>query len=328
MDDIRIYDTAFKLMHIEDKVISSNWTVKFNSVGSFEIHTLADTETAGIILDNLNVEQNKIPVITQGNLQGVVTGIRLSDDCAIYGKTLNWFLSKKIVPKFVSGEMLPNKSVEDVVRQLVSDAFADQPDFILGKKVGLDLVEPIWRNTYNPLSEVVADILDKHHAGHKVVFDAKEKRWIFEIVPCRHSNTIISPAMGNAFAQEYTYNVDSYSSECWYQQEQEFIEGEFPEPVWTKLVKDEKNGIFRMECVVDAVDEYDATIMLDKKPVSAEIVTDLCGLSRGEDFDIGDILRVQFTKGEIARTAMKQIAGISLGWENGVHTREVILKDI
>ena len=63
MEDIRIYNTDFKLLHIDNNVISSNWTVYFNSVGTFEIHTLADTRTAEIILDNMDWEKNKIPVI-------------------------------------------------------------------------------------------------------------------------------------------------------------------------------------------------------------------------------------------------------------------------
>ncbi|MBR6523641.1 MAG: hypothetical protein IKT39_03405 [Clostridia bacterium] len=324
MDDIRIYDTDFNLLHIENDVVSSNWTINFNSVGTFEIHTLADTQTAQIIARNFDFIQNKIPVILQGDLQGIVTGIRLSDDFAIYGKTCNWLLSRKIVPKFISSDLPVSCNPEEIARYIVSNAFSDQDNFILGEYVGLEDIDSFWRNTYNPVSDVVSDLLAKKNAGHDVKFDRINKRWIFNIYPPAYPEMILSGANGNASGMEYTYSIDNYFSECWYEQEQQFVDGEFPDPVWTKFVKDEKTGIFRNECTINATVESEVQSLIKEKTVKSEIVTDVLG----EDFRPGDILRVQFLNGKIARTVKKQVSGVQLGWENGKKTRQLILKDI
>lgn len=324
MEDIRIYDIDFNLLHIENNVISSNWTVYFNSVGTFEIHTLANTQTAQIIAENFDFLQNKIPIIVQGDLQGIVTGIRLSDDFAIYGKTCNWLLSRKIVPKFTSADLPVACNPEEIARYIVTNAFADQENFVLGEKVGLEDIDTFWRNTYNPVSDVVSELLAKKNAGHDVTFDRINKRWVFNIYSPTYPEMILSGANGNAAGMEYTYSIDNYYSECWYEQEQEFVDGEFPDPVWTRLVKDDKKGIFRCECVIDATVQSEAEGLIKEKSVKSEIVTDVLG----EDFRPGDILRVQFINGKIARTIKKQISGIQLGWENGTESRQLILKDI
>lgn len=328
MEDIRIYDTDFNLCHIENNVISSNWTVHFNSVGNFEIHTLANTDTAEIILSQMDISENRLPIIVQGDLQGVVTGVRLSDDFAIYGRTLNWFLARKIVPKFISRDLPVVCNPEDIANYLVLQAFSDQKNFVTGDKAGLLDIDTFWRNTYNPLNEVVSDVLAIQNAGHRVVFDLKNKCWVFEILPPTESKILLSEANLNAFGSEYTYSIDGYCSACWYEQEQDFVNGEFLEPVWTKLVKDKKVGIFSSEYVASATVESEAKSLLDAKKVKSEIVTGVNGLLFGEDFGLGDILRVQFINGKIARTEWKQISGVNLGWENGSESREIILKDI
>lgn len=38
MEDIRIYDYEFNLLHIEHDVISCNMTLYANEIGSFELH--------------------------------------------------------------------------------------------------------------------------------------------------------------------------------------------------------------------------------------------------------------------------------------------------
>lgn len=328
MEDVRIYDTNFNLLHIESKIISSNWSVYFNSVGTFEIHTFADSESAEIIINNLDCSDNKIPVIVQGDMQGIVTGIRLAEDFTIYGKTCNWLLSRKIVPKFKSSDFFITCNPEEIARKLVSDAFEEQENFVLGEKVGLSDIENFWRNTYNPLSDVVQDVLSTQNAGHSLVFDTKNKDWVFNIFPANYSKTILSEANDNAFNTEYTYSINDYFSACWYEQEQDFVEGEFPEPVWTRLIKDEKKGIFSSECVVPATVESEAKSLLDTKTIKSEIVADVCGLKVGEDYNPGDILRVQFCKGNIFRTEYKQISGVNLGWEEGNESRQVILKNV
>ena len=328
MEDIRIYDTDFNLLKIENDVISSNWTVYFNGVGTFEIHTLTDTGLAEIIIDNMDLQNNKIPLVAQGDLQGVVTGVRLGEDFAIYGRTCNWFLSRKVVPEFKSSDLPVTCNPEEIARYIVANAFSDQKNFTLDEKVGLEDIDNFWRNTYNPLSQVVQEVLLVQNAGHRLSFNPSAKKWIFSVIPPKQSNVILSESNKNAFNTEYTYSIDGYCSACWYEQEQPFTDGEFPDPVWTRFVKDEKTGIFSSECVSWATVESEAESHIKEKTVKSEIVTDVCGLKFGEDFNLGDILRVQFVNGRIKRTEKKQISGVSLGWEEGLESRQVILNNI
>lgn len=327
MEDVRIYDSNFNLIHIENKVISSNWSVHFNDVGNFEIHMLPETEAAEIIMNNFDFENDKIPVVVQGTLQGIVTGIRICDDFTVYGRTCNWLLTRKVTPAFKSSELDIVSTPENIARYVVEKAFYDQENFVLGDKIGMVESGGFWRNTYHYTSDVVSEVLMNEYCGHNIFFDTKNKRWVFNVLPARKTDLILSAGNKNAYDTEYVLNCDKFYSACWYEQEQEFADGEFPDPVWTYIKKHEKTGIYRAECILDTYVGEEAENTLRKSGSKENITTGITDIKEQEDYMVGDIVRVQYIYGNIRKTRTKQITGENIAFEKGSESRQVILSN-
>lgn len=336
MYDIRIYDFEFNLLHIEPKIISSNWTVKYNGIGSYEGHFDINGDIVPIAI------KNRYIIVVQGDYQAIVTGKRISaGEFILYGKTVNWILSRRVTPNFVSSYFDGDLICENEARKIVSDAFSDVDNFVLGDKTGDTTTKYFWRNTYNPTSEVVADCLDNANLGHNVVFDRKNKRWVFNVLKGQRRNILICTDNKNAYDTEYNEDLQDYYSECFYEEpnneededsgganedeededsgsanEDEDEEGKTT-GVWHNIVKDsDKTGIYRWECIVSEQDKSSALSALAKKSFDEEISTKTHDLICGKDYNIGDIVRVRIERGKYKNTQEKRIVGVNLWYEN------------
>ena len=52
MEDIRVYDFEFHLLHIEHNFISANWSLKYNNIGTFEGHFPLKSGIVPVIMNN------------------------------------------------------------------------------------------------------------------------------------------------------------------------------------------------------------------------------------------------------------------------------------
>lgn len=216
MEDIRIYDFDFNLIHLEPYATSSNWELYYNDIGTWEGHF----KRSNAIIDA--VMSRPYLVAVQGDKQAIITGRRVKEDLALFGRTPNWLLSRRVIKKFKTSVLsLPSKDSETIARWVVSQAFSDVGNFILGGKINLTVQRDFWRNTTNPVNEVVRDCLALDGAGHRVRFDPTAKKWVFEVYKGIERPLTISAAYNTAYDTEYTEDIQDYFTSGWYERELE-----------------------------------------------------------------------------------------------------------
>lgn len=222
MEDIRIYDFEFNLLHIEHNIISSNWTINYNDIGTWEAHFDVGS---GIVPFAMS---NKYLVAVQGTKQAIITGVQANAEFVLYGRTVNWILSRRMIGKFTTSDyaILDVKDVESIARWVMQKTFIPPPsgegdinNFVLGGIAGFTVKQLFWRNTKNAVSEVIKDCLDKDGGGHRVVFDIANKKWVFEVLKGRAEALpiIISEANKNAYETEYTEDLQDFYTSGWYE---------------------------------------------------------------------------------------------------------------
>lgn len=332
MEDIRIYNFDFNLLCIENKTISSNWYLKNNGIGNFEMHFSLESEVCECVKENFDMNNNKLVVFVQGSKQGILTGFRIKEDLAVFGKTCNFLLSKRMVPKFSTSNLDIRKDVESIARYCVENAFSDVDNFVPGDIVGFDEKyingTHFWRNVYNPVEDVVSDLMTIGGGGHNVVFDIKNARWVYNTTKNRENHIMISVQMKNAYGIENTEMIGDYCSCGWYERQQTLVDGVRPDPVWTYITKDEKSGIYRWEGKLNGFYESEAVKDLENKKITENTELSLRKIYYEKDFNLGDIVRLQYKFGTHQKTVQKLIDGIYLSYENNNISEKPVFKEV
>lgn len=313
--DVLFYTFEFALIGMITEC-ETNWTVKYNDVGTFEIHF----DPSHRLTQRLMEEDYILAV--QGENQAVITGKQLLDDCVLYGRTLNYLLSKRVTHKFKSSELffsgkIARKDIESIARYVVSQAFSDVSNFELGETVGFAESIDFWRNTSNLTFDVVRDCLDNGGAGHRIRADTKRKKWIFEVLKGQERLKVVSEGNRNAYETKYTDDAQEYCSGGWYEEQQEAEEGsaETPEPVWKYIEKEPKTGIYRWEGLLNGSVESEAKSDLKNKQWQRKLETKTYDYVCGEDYNLGDTVRIQKTAGNFQKTFVKRIIGVNMWFE-------------
>lgn len=95
MTKLRFYDSELNPIMQTDKMISLNITRKYRGFGTVEIHFPI---TFGEVTDLIDRYQCLICVTDE--VTAVITGWRLGEDIALFGRTAEWLLTKRFVPPF------------------------------------------------------------------------------------------------------------------------------------------------------------------------------------------------------------------------------------
>lgn len=323
MEDIRIYTFEGELLHIENEIVTSNWTLKYNDIGTFEAHFPLMSDIVPVCMENPYI------IAVQGGKQAILTGRQANTEFIIYGRSLNWILQKRTLDKFKTSELIDSgaiakKDVESVARWIVTQGFSSSQDnFILGDIVGFSNDIDFWRNTRHTVFDAVKDCLANDSAGHEVYYDLSLKKWIFQVLKGTELTTVFSESNRNAYETEYSEDCLDYASEGWYEEQQEPEEnpdgtqGETPEPVWKNIIVDpDKTGIYRWECILTPNNESEAKSELIKNVINRKTQAKLKGLKYGADYHLGDTVRVQKQIGKWKSTETKRITGVNMWYEN------------
>ena len=79
----------------------------------------------------------------------------------------------------------------------------------------------------------------------------------------------------------------------------------------------ERTGIYRWETVLSAQTQTEANNQLKEKNIKSEILLKLRGLKFGVDYNLGDTLRIQITKGKWRVTEKRTVSGVRLFKKGG-----------
>lgn len=305
MQDIRVYDFEFNLLHIENRYISSNFDLMYNDVGSTEYHFPIQSDILPVIMENDYL------VLIQGDKQSIVTGKQITSDLAVFGRTCNWILTRRTTPAFKTSELSINKDSESVARWVVEQAFSDVDNFVLGPVCGLESYEEFWRNTTNVTFDVVRDCLARQDAGHRVLFDTANKQWVFEVYQGTKRQTIVSEANRSAYDTQYTENLADYYTSGYYEFTPEAEEGQEPPPSEWLYLSGDKTGIYKWDAVLSGSTESEAKSDLKNRRWEKEITASLRNMEFGKDYQLGDQLRIQLQSGRFQKTFEKEITGVN-----------------
>lgn len=207
MNDIKFYDFEFNPLHIEPFAGSANFTVKFCGEGSFELHFPKNFSAKCELLDNFSIQNGKGICITSGKRNGIVTGMRIADDFAVYGKTCDYILKKKIVLPF---ENLEIYNPSRICAYFLNNAFADTYAVVSGSDSNEfeDIFsEPFTQKYPKTLYNTINTLLSDANLGYCMNFDTAEKKWIFKVL-----NSVLSEKKficDSATAYDITLSFDT-----------------------------------------------------------------------------------------------------------------------
>ena len=222
MEDIRIYDYEFNLLGIESKVISANWILRFNGIGSFEAHFSPRSDIAALAADRPYL------IAVQGGKQAVVTAKQLgaagnhAGDFVLYGRTINWMLSRRIAQAFDMETMGMDGHLSTVVRYIAEQAFADVSNYVVEPMPGgWEADKVVWRRGTHTASEVLAECLAIAKSGHMMEYDIENRLWRFRAMEPRRTGLIVSEADKNAYDTQLSEDVQNLATSGFYDRETE-----------------------------------------------------------------------------------------------------------
>lgn len=308
MADLRIYDYNLNLLCIESEIVSVSAAVWFNDIGKLEIHLKKDTKALKLLFEE------KYLLVCIGNHQGIVTGVQMGKDCVIYAKTPNWILTRKTISPFKRN----TNNFENFLREKVLSVFDDFECFSLGEVCGMECEMKLEINEYISLFDFVKDTLSDINAGHSIEFDTVLKKWIFKMRKQKETPLVISESLLNCYDTEYVRDLQEYFTFGFY--ERELTQEETDEDVpyaWEECEKEEKSSIYKWETVLSKETDSDAQKELSKYKIDENITAKLKNIKYGKDYDIGDIITMQFMKGDLKKTQKMKVSGVEFWHEAG-----------
>lgn len=318
MNDIQIYDYEFNLLFQTNKFTSLNWSLKYNDIGTFEGHFSLDTELLPIIMNHTYL------IAKQGDLTAIITGNQASGDLAVFGRTCNWILTKRITPKVLQC----TETVETLTRMFVENAFVDVNNFVLGEKINLTNKIDFLRDNRTVTFDIVKECLDADEAGHEIIFDIVDKKWVYQVKKGQELPLIMSEANKNAYNTELSGDCLDYFSVGWYEKQPETGITD-SESEWLKVSSDiTKTGIYCWETILSGKNDSEAKTDLAKKKIRSETVVNSRNIFCGKDYHLGDIVRFQIQKGQYQTTVKQRITGVNIWYEQGNYGERPVFEEL
>ncbi len=208
MKDVIFYDFDFNRLADFPRFISLNFEKNYCGYGAAELHfSLAESEVITLL------ENNPYIFFKEGENSAIVTGWKIGEDIAVFGRTPEWLLTKRGVQAFSQS----GATAEVIARDAVSSAAGD---FIaLGDLTGVGTAQSYSTDKVGVLHEVVCEVLNSQNLGFRVVPDIEVKQFVFLVYQGQESLCMISPSNRTAYDMTYTVEKQDMSTNSgWYEQ--------------------------------------------------------------------------------------------------------------
>lgn len=302
--DIRFYDLDLNLLYIlphakDNKgYISINTCREYNDSGELEI-VFCDKTLKAIVeeyRDNLLIAWN--------DFQGFLTSYRWTEkENRLFGMHLNGLLHRAVIGACEEETATVKEIAEKALSTIdwLSQAYIE------------DATATVTYGTKNPKTadEFLQDLLEVGNCGYGILADIANKRYIFNIIKRKNNPLMLSANNLNVYDIEVTYINKEMANTGWYKVDN----------VWQK-VSDEtgKCGIHNIAAVLEAETAAEAQNELDRCRGRYEVVATTCNILCGEDYEIGDIIRVQ--SGSVTKRQL--VSGIRKWQENGYGEQPIL----
>lgn len=205
--DISFYDFDFNRLADFNRFMSFNAERNYCGYGTAEIHFSFDN------IDIINLlENNQYIFFVANNCSAIVTGYKITEDIAVYGRTCEWLLTKRGVNIF----SYENQNIEELTRNIVSSSAGD---FVtLDNIVGIGEDTSFAIDKVRNLHDVVCEILNTQKLGFKLEPSIKEKQFIFSVYSGKKQLVTLSPSNRTAYDMSYVVeNQDTVTRSGWYE---------------------------------------------------------------------------------------------------------------
>ena len=285
---IIFYDYEFNRLLAETKVISWQLTKYFNGVGIFSAHLPLSSEATRL------VAENDYLVCKVGDEFMLVTGKEIGNELVIYGRTINWLLTRRVLLPFSE----VTKRTGEFVQGIFEDAYKDCESVVFGDFYAGD-EQSISSDSPKPLANGIFDALSLCNLGNEMVFDTKNRRIVFNILKGEDKNLLISEANKNASSVKIIQNISEHANLCYYEGENGYL-----------TAGDGGEGLYRFETYVTSDKEEDAISRLDKMKKENTLNLTAQGLEYNKDYRLGDTVRLQIIKGDYRTCKRVKIIGV------------------
>lgn len=200
-----LYDFEGTLICCSDKIISSYREINWNEIQTAEFHLEADDPIATAVIEKsyLFLEDD------EGN-QDIITGYEIKDDLTLYCRSLDWLLSKMLLPpSSVSG------SLSDCTSSLLS---ASKGCEIYPGTVPADF-DSLSLNTSEVtyLSDSLKEFLSPCRLGRRVRFSHADNRFYLDILCGNVLDFYVSESDGTLSSVSFNGNILDYSNSLCFQ---------------------------------------------------------------------------------------------------------------
>lgn len=316
--DILFYDFKLNRLHTlpssSESVgyVSMNCKIEFNGSGSLQL-LFWDKELEGLVRTH-----PEGLIVKYGDFEGFTTGYQFEDvNKRLYGMHLNGLLHKQVIPiADLSGDL------ETVMYGIVTDNYPWLNTF---QAVGGFETVAYKTDTYTQGDTFISDLAAVGHAGCSVYIDWESKRFLFKLLKSEENSLKLSENNLNAYELKENYDGKNIAFGGWYKQEQpEGSDGSKPEPIWTYVSTQEKEGLYKQDVILSAANEADALKELGECVADYRLTLKTKNIKFGVDYKLGDKLKVQ--RG--TETIPKTVTGIEIWHEKNEYNEQPILGEL
>lgn len=307
MNDIYFYDLDFNLLYIlpnfgvDRGYISVNTKEEFNGSGSVEI-VFIDDELKAIVRQY----RNDLMVVWK-DFRGFITSYQFNKQCRLTGMSLNGLLHRSVIPQTVT-------ELTGDVETLARSALANVPWLTLGEITGFTNIVKYSTDTYLTADTYIQELLFKDGAGYDIEADFENKNFIFTVLKVAENPLVISEGNLNAYNPVETYINKDLAYGGWYKDSEE---------EWHYINPDGKTGIYKIDTVLSSETEAEALEELGALKARSELTVETKTLKHGEDYKLGDIVRVQHD----GLTVQKKITAFEM-WADKGSGEQPILEEV
>ena len=348
MTDIRIYDFNFNLLCIMSDVVSSSWSIKYNGIGTYEGHFRINDRISDIILSTPYM------IIVEGTKQAVCTGKIADKELLVCGRTLNFLLSKRVMPPFKTKEIFGDEyqDTKTIIDYILTKSFISPPqidengNFIANsidpKKVvenfniipytkTFKLNRHFWRISANTLNDIIHDLTQMMDTGYTLKFNTINKTWDFEILSGTERKIVISEQNHNFYNSSYTEDIENYACSGWYETSYEDTnsDSQTQSSAWNYITYNDGNeGMLFWESVLGGIGDSEALSSLNTKNKKITVRGTVSQLVFEKDYNLGDILTIHIHMGNFSKKIQYKITGINIWRNESGFGEEPIFKEI
>lgn len=307
MNDIYFYDLDFNLLYIlpnfgvDRGYISVNTKEEFNGSGSVEI-VFIDNELKAIVRQY----RDDLMVVWK-DFRGFITSYQFNKQCRLTGMSLNGLLHRSVIPQTVT-------ELTGDVETLARSALANVPWLTLGEITGFTNIVKYSTDTYLTADIYIQELLVKDGAGYAITADFENKNFIFTVLKASENPLVISEGNLNAYNPVETYINKELAYGGWYKDSEE---------EWHYINPESKTGIYKIDTVLSSETEAEALEELSKLKAKSELTVETKTLKHGEDYKLGDIVRVQ----NDGMTVQKKITAFEM-WADKGSGEQPILEEV